>query len=427
MARGHTARADRDVGDGGLAGLHAVEEVLEVALGSGEFDLRVGKKLALGEDDFPFHRRGFVDFLVPEFVDRFTVHDEFEFTAVDMALAEGAVKRDALAFDVGENGAVGVDELGAAFGGLPIFRGADFDGAGAIHAETPLGDVDVVGAPVGDHAAAELPCLPPVGEIGVEAARAEKRAVGDEWARAAPAIPVEAGLHFGGGLGVGRGGIAEGDVDGVDAAEDAVADEFAGDPEFFGGALLRAGLENAFGLAGLLHELDSFVNVMGERLLAVDVFASAHGGDGDIGVPVIGCGDDDGVDIFASDHLAKIIVGVAAAVGFAGLFRVRIVDAFLGVQATGRVDIAHREDFDVIAIDKATEVAAHLFAHADATDGEALARCGGLRPDAARENERCGEEDGGALEELATGGDHRVRMTKQCESERNGSIEITKQ
>ena len=310
---------------------------------------------------------------------------------------------------------------------MPIFRGADFDGAGAIHAETPLGDVDVVGAPVGDHAAAELPCLPPVGEIGVEAARAEKRAVGDEWARAAPAIPVEAGLHFGGGLGVGRGGIAEGDVDGVDAAEDAVADEFAGDAEFFGGALLRAGLENAFGLAGLLHELDSFVNVMGERLLAVDVFASAHGGDGDIGVPVIGCGDDDGVDIFASDHLAKIIVGVAGAIGFSGLFRIRIVDAFLRVQAAGRIDVAHREDFDVIAIDKAAEVTAHLFAHTDATDGEALARCGGLRPDAARENERCGEEDGGALEELATGGDHRVRMTKQCESEGNGSIEITKQ
>ena len=175
---------------------------------------------------------------------------------------------------------------------------------------------------------------------------------------------------------------------------------------------MRAGLENAFGLAGLLHELDSFVNVMGERLLAVDVFASAHGGDGDIGVPVIGCGDDDGVDIFAGENLAEIVVRVAGAVGFAGLFRVRIVDAFLGVQATGRVDIAHREDFDVIAIDKATEVAAHLFAHADATDGEALARCGGLRPDAARENKRCGEEDGGALEELATGGDHRVRMTK---------------
>jgi hypothetical protein len=43
-----------------------------------------------------------------------------------------------------------------------------------------------------------------------------------------------------------------------------------------------------------------------------------------------------------------------------------------------------------------------------------------LRPDAARENERCGEENRGVLEELATGGDHRVRMTKQSESEGNG-------
>jgi hypothetical protein len=43
-----------------------------------------------------------------------------------------------------------------------------------------------------------------------------------------------------------------------------------------------------------------------------------------------------------------------------------------------------------------------------------------LRPDAARENERCGEENRRVLEELATGGDHRVRMTKQGKSEGNG-------
>ena len=92
----------------------------------------------------------------------------------------------------------------------------------------------MVGAPVGDRAAAEFPGEAPIGEVVVDATRAERRVVGDERAGAAPTVPVEAGLHGLGGERVGFGGIAEGNIHGGDAAEDAVAHELGGNAEFLG-------------------------------------------------------------------------------------------------------------------------------------------------------------------------------------------------
>ncbi len=166
-------------------------------------------------------------------------------------------------------------------------------------------------------------------------------------------------------------------MDGVDAAEDAVAHELGGDAELFRRALLRAGLENAVGLAHLLHELDGLADIVGEGLFAVDIFAGADGGDGDVGVPVVGRGDDNDVDIFAGDDLAEIVIRGAAGVGAAGLGGVGGVHGFLGVLAAGGVDVADGEHLDIVTVEVAAEMAAHHFAHADAADGEALAR-GGL-------------------------------------------------
>ena len=42
------------------------------------------------------------------------------------------------------------------------------------------------------------------------------------------------------------------------------------------------------------------VDMLHHRLFAVDVLAGVHGVDGDILVPVVGRGDDDGVDIRAA-------------------------------------------------------------------------------------------------------------------------------
>ena len=64
--------------------------------------------------------------------------------------------------------------------------------------------------------------------------------------------------------------------------------------------------------AGLLGDLDHGLALgdgQRQRLLAVDVLALAHGVDGDQGVPVVGRGDDDGVDVLAVEQLAEVLVG----------------------------------------------------------------------------------------------------------------------
>jgi hypothetical protein len=119
---------------------------------------------------------------------------------------------------------------------------------------------------------------------------------------------------------------------------------------------------------------------------------------------MIGRGDDDGVDILSRQDLAEIGVGIAGTVSLVGFGGVGVVDALLRGEAAGGVDIADREDFDVVAIDVAAEVALHLFSHADTAEREALAWGGRLGPDTTWENERGREEDGGVLEETATGG-----------------------
>src|SRR5262249_60102210 len=68
----------------------------------------------------------------------------------------------------------------------------DLDRAGLVHAEGPLGDVEVVSAPVGHHAAGVFAVEAPVREVTVDPARAEVRVVGPLRRRAEPAAPVEA-------------------------------------------------------------------------------------------------------------------------------------------------------------------------------------------------------------------------------------------
>ena len=48
---------------------------------------------------------------------------------------------------------------------------------------------------------------------------------------------------------------------------------------------------------------------MDHRLLAVDVLAGLHGVDGGLLVPVVGRGDDDGVNVFARQDLAVVAGG----------------------------------------------------------------------------------------------------------------------
>src|SRR5262249_8986938 len=171
------------------------------------------------------------------------------------------------------------------------------DRAGVVHAQAPLGDVEVVGAPVGHHAAGVLAVLPPVGEVGVHAARAEDRVVRPLRGRPQPAVPVQAGLFLLLRQVARLAGAADVDVDRLDLADAAAAHQLAGGAELVAGALLAAGLEDAVVLAGRLDHGAGLADGQRQRLLAVDVLAGLARLDSRDGVPVVRRGDDDGVDV----------------------------------------------------------------------------------------------------------------------------------
>ena len=72
-----------------------------------------------------------------------------------------------------------------------------------------LGDVEVMGAPVGDHATAVFTVSSPARKVGVNTAGAEDGVVGPDRGGAEPAFPVEAGFHFFLGEVAGNAGILE--------------------------------------------------------------------------------------------------------------------------------------------------------------------------------------------------------------------------
>ena len=74
--------------------------------------------------------------------------------------------------------------------------------------------------------------------------------------------------------------------------------------------LLGADLHDAARLLGDPAEHLALVDRQRQRLLAVDVLARLHGVDADLGVPVVGRADDDGVDVLAVEELAVVLVDV---------------------------------------------------------------------------------------------------------------------
>ena len=85
---------------------------------------------------------------------------------------------------------------------------------------------------------------------------------------------------------------------------------------------------------------------MGDRLLAVDVFALAEGFETLVGMPVIRSRDDDGIDVVASAQFPVVGVGLAilvAVVGvdgrFSGIASVRVVVFPLPIAVVEAIDI----------------------------------------------------------------------------------------
>ena len=150
-------------------------------------------------------------------------------------------------------------------------------------------------------------------------------------------IPVEGGgdrrgLADADGLaGVGVPGVGR-----VGAADEAVVD-LADDLDGVGrGALLGAHLDELAGLVAGGDDHGAFGGVVAAGLLDVDVLAGLYAGDGHGGVPVVGRGDGDGVDIVGGEDLAEVLLGLwSVAQVFLGAVGVLLEDVALDITDVG--------------------------------------------------------------------------------------------
>ncbi len=177
------------------------------------------------------------------------------------------------------------------------------DGLGEFGLERPAAYVHFVGAVVEGFAGAVAAEPMPViwmDIVDVLVARG----------RALPEIPVEilgdgrglSGAHGKAGVGVpGLGHIGLADVAVVD-----LLDHFDG---VVGGALLVADLDALFVFFLGGNEELAFAGVLAGGLFDVDMLSGLEAEDGQRGVPVIGSGDGDGVNVFGLEHLAEVLLG----------------------------------------------------------------------------------------------------------------------
>lgn len=301
---------------------------------------------------------------------------------------------------MGDFDAVGVDEFAAAIG-LGIVRGEYADGAGGIGGECPLNDVEVMGTPIGDVSTGVFAVGSPCGVVVVDAAGAEDGVVWADGCGAEPLVPIEAG--FGGFFWqvTPGGGDADADVDAEERADAALAYEVNGLAEaaVVFGALLAAGLKDDAVLADRFDGEAAFGEGERERFFAVDVFLRRGGIEDHVDVPVVGRGDDDGVDIRAGEEFVVVFGGGDAGSRARGVGVVRVGGGF-GVGAAGGIDIAHTDDLNARVLKGPIEVAAILDSHAD--EAEAQASVGARRAGSGHACEcegTCGEESGGCGEE----------------------------
>ena len=88
---------------------------------------------------------------------------------------------------------------------------------------------------------------------------------------------------------------------------------------------LAADLHQAAGFFRDFDHLQRFGNGVSHGLLAINVLAGLHGGDGDGRVPMVGGGDADGVDVFAVQHLAIVARGGGVRLNLLGAAEVAVV------------------------------------------------------------------------------------------------------
>ena len=230
-------------------------------------------------------------------------------------------------------GAVGEHVLGENARAFDFRRPAQF---GAV---SPLGDVEVMHAPVADHAQAivrdAVPDAVSSPSLPLRPRPATLVAVRRHGRRAEPQLVVQfLGHRFGGLLGAGP-TAGHADQDRLQLADLPVAHQLARTPELAVGALLGAELEHdAAFLDGLAQGLRG-ADAPADGLFAVHVLAPPDRFQRDERVPVVGRRDLHGVDVLALHEFPEVLVGSAV------LVVVELVHRLLGLVPLGFMHVAH--------------------------------------------------------------------------------------
>ena len=154
-------------------------------------------------------------------------------------------------------------------------------------------------------------------------------------------------------------------------ADPPVADQLAGEPAARLRAALAAGLHHPAVPPRRLDHRPALADRQRERLFDVHVFAPATGRDRGNGVPVVGRGDADRVDVVPFEQLAEVAVDPAIAMAVLG------VDQFLRSSCGGLVHVADGDILDLIAAEEDLQIDGPKPAHPDMGHDDPLA---GRRP-----------------------------------------------
>ncbi len=134
----------------------------------------------------------------------------------------------------------------------------------------------------------------------------------------------------------------------MDRTDGAVPDPLGGLAVSFAGASVVSQLCGDSCLLGDLGDEPGLPDVVGERLLAVDVLAGLRGEDRDVGVKVVRGGDQDGVDrLFLLQHDPEVLVDGALVAG--GLPGVGLLDLRLHRVSTGLAAVVVRAEVPLLA------------------------------------------------------------------------------
>src|SRR5712672_1132373 len=347
---GYVAGAGRgdsgfDWGIGLFAGLDAVEEILHV--GDGAVLEAVG-----AEDGIAFGGGTFAM--------------DGEAGAINFQGGFGAAEFEAAVVDRGGHGAFVDDiEAGIAKRGLKgvraiplredVFIGEDLRVRGLIGFHGPVHDVDPVGEQIGHGATARVPKpAPEIESFCVE------RLLGSA---ALPLLPIE-GLHVDGLERlrcVGEIVLPPIGADLRDAAEAAALDEIDGIAKVDPTALLHAALQDLFAGADGAGEGGAFLQRVGDWLFEIDVLAGCESVDSHADVPVVGRGDEDGVELLVENFAIIDVGGGGETVGA----------EFYGV-ATGAVDVTDGYDLVVGDFVGGIQQVVHAAAGTEDSDAEGV-------------------------------------------------------